>query len=310
MIGRGRNLAVEREVLRLEVRSEQALRLDRYIIENLPWRSRSRVQALIRSGHIRVNGHVAKPSQRMRYGDLIELHLSSGTGVPDYEERELPALYEDEWILVLDKPAGLLVHPVGRHVYDTLINYLHHRYHGRRSEEGEDIVPRLCHRLDRDTTGVLVVAKDAWVHRDVSFQFESRAVDKRYLAIVEGLFPADHARLDRPLGEGRDLQEALAAGRLRPALTEVELLERGENVSLLSCVPRTGRQNQIRVHLAAAGFPILGDTRYGAAPGRAPRYYLHSERVAFWHPRLKARLEVHAPAPTEFREVSRATDSE
>ena len=311
MIGRGRNLSEERSQLALVVRTGESQRLDNFLVNNLAWKSRSRLQNLIREGRVTVNGEKTKASRRVRLDDVVEIRLSKGLGLPDdYSERKLDIIYEDEWLVAVNKPPGMLVHPVGRHVYDTLINYLHHRYHSPASE-GEEIVPKLCHRLDRDTTGVVIVGKKTYVHREVQRQFEKRQVSKTYLALANGHFPPDHDEIDIPIGEGRCLQSALEHGVLRKSRTLVTVLETYEDCSLLRCVPCTGRQNQIRVHLAALGHPIVGDERYdGDSPGERPgrkswplRYLLHSESIRFWHPRLKQNLELRAPVPPDFQEL-------
>ena len=311
MIGRGRNLSKERSQLALVVRTGEPQRLDNFLVNNLAWKSRSRLQNLIREGRVTVNGEKTKASRRVRLDDVVEIRLSNGLGLPDdYSERKLDIIYEDEWLVAVNKPPGMLVHPVGRHVYDTLINYLHHRYHSPASE-GEEIVPKLCHRLDRDTTGVVIVGKKAYVHREVQRQFEKRQVSKTYLALANGHFPPAHAEIDIPIGEGRCLQSALEHVVLRKSRTLVTVLETYEDCSLLRCVPCTGRQNQIRVHLAALGHPIVGDERYGGdSPGERPgrkswplRYLLHSESIRFWHPRLKQNLELRAPVPPDFQEL-------
>ena len=311
MIGRGRNLSEERSQLALVVRAGESQRLDNFLVNNLAWKSRSRLQNLIREGRVTVNGEKTKASRRVRLDDVVEIRLSNGLGLPDdYSERKLDIIYEDEWLVAVNKPPGMLVHPVGRHVYDTLINYLHHRYHSPASE-GEEIVPKLCHRLDRDTTGVVIVGKKPYVHREVQRQFEKRQVSKTYLALANGHFPPDRGEIDIPIGEGRCLQSALEHEVLRKSRTLVTVLETYEDCSLLRCVPCTGRQNQIRVHLAALGHPIAGDEKYGGdSPGERPgrkswplRYLLHSESIRFWHPRLKQNLELRAPVPPDFQEL-------
>lgn len=318
MIGRGRDLSARRDVIRLQVRSTRPCRLDHYLLESLAWKSRTRIQKLIRDGTIRVNGDVTKPGRRVQPGDEITLNLSSGTGRPeDYEERHLEILYEDPWLVAVNKPPGMLVHPVGRHVYDTLINYLHARYHDPREEDaasgsGPALVPRLCHRLDRDTTGLVIVGLDAWVHREVSYQFENRLVSKGYLALVRGRYPLDEERIDRPIGEGRCLRSALDHPVLKPSRTDVRVVRRYETHSLLYCRPLTGRQNQIRVHLAARGFPVAGDRQFGddpPAPGFPDRHLLHSERLRVRHPRLKTWLELRAPPPADLTAVLRRLDA-
>ena len=198
MIGRGRNLSEERSQLALVVRTGESQRLDNFLVNNLAWKSRSRLQNLIRKGRVTVNGEKTKASRRVRLDDVVEIRLSNGLGLPDdYSERKLDIIYEDEWLVAVNKPPGMLVHPVGRHVYDTLINYLHHRYHSPASE-GEEIVPKLCHRLDRDTTGVVIVGKKPYVHREVQRQFEKRQVSKTYLALANGHFPPDRGEIDIP----------------------------------------------------------------------------------------------------------------
>lgn len=311
MIGRGRNLSEERSQLALVVRTGESQRLDNFLVNNLAWKSRSRLQNLIREGRVTVNGEKTKASRRVRLDDVVEIRLSNGLGLPDdYSERKLDIIYEDEWLVAVNKPPGMLVHPVGRHVYDTLINYLHHRYHSPASE-GEEIVPKLCHRLDRDTTGVVIVGKKPYVHREVQRQFEKRQVSKTYLALANGHFPPDRGEIDIPIGEGRCLQSAIEHEVLRKSRTLVTVLGTYEDCSLLRCVPCTGRQNQIRVHLAALGHPIAGDEKYGGdSPGERPgrkswplRYLLHSESIRFWHPRLKQNLELRAPVPPDFQEL-------
>ena len=225
--------------------------------------------------------------------------------------------YEDEdaWLLALNKPPDLLVHPVGRHVYDTLINYLHFHYRDVMAAKGADashreasrrglVHLRLCHRIDKDTTGVLLVGKDTYVHRSVQRQFEDRLVSKRYLALTLGRVPTDLDIIDRPLAEGRSLEECLGGADQKPSRTSVRVLEtfehNGESFSWVAASPLTGRQNQIRLHLAAIGHPIVGDERFGAGapPAEFPeRFILHAQRLTFYHPRLKSQVVLEAPLP-------------
>ena len=312
MSWKGRNLAVKHDRMAVAVKSHQPMRVDRYLTSALGWRSRSRVQTLIRTGRVLVNGERSKPARRVRQGDEIVVELSEGTGVPrDYAARELEILYEDPWLVAVNKPPGMLVHPVGRHVYDTLINYLHHRYRSAPGAEdgardGDDVVPRLCHRIDRDTTGVLLVAKDALVHKQIMRQFEERHVDKEYICLAHGRYPVAEDVVSIPLGEGRCLESCLRHPSLKPSRTRVRVLHHLDGVSLLACTPHTGRQNQIRVHLAAVGHPIVGDERYGgspAPPGYPERFLLHSRRLCFYHEPLKSRVELIAPLPEDFRRL-------
>jgi 23S rRNA-/tRNA-specific pseudouridylate synthase len=401
MIGRGRDLSLPRDRMELTVKAHGPVRLDLYLREALVWKSRGRIQALIRAGQIQVNGAQAKPSQGVRGGDRIQVNLSMGTGMPvDYADREVSIIYEDSWLVAVDKPPGLLVHPVGRHVYDTLMNYLHYRYHGKqelriadcglriggrliekseggsgkaeveepdpqlgicgtsitvghptqhpeteevdkpskilgtsssgrnpqsairnpksgaqpapgsryRSRIDERLTIRLCHRIDKDTTGIVLVGKEGYVHKRVQWQFQTRRVSKEYLTLAAGFIPDDLDEIAMPIGEGGNLAEALAPP-LKPARTTIRCLERfrgpAGDFTLVLARPVTGRQNQIRVHLAAAGFPIAGDVRYGgpAVPGFPDRYLLHARWIRFFHPRLKTFVELSAPPPADFREL-------
>lgn len=307
MIGRGRDLSLIRDRITFAVKSDSPLRLDQYLMKTLDWKSRTRIQTLIQGGHVKVNEEATKPSRRVRGGDVVTVELSRGVDrAHDYGELTVETLYEDRWLVAVNKPPGLLVHPVGRHVYDTLMNYMHHDYQGQKTEDGERIVPRLCHRIDRDTTGVLVVGKDPHVHRQVQYQFENRLVHKEYLALVEGRYPLVTGSIEIPIGEGRCLRSCLEHRLLKPSCTRVRRVQRFPRYTLLACTPLTGRQNQIRVHLAASGFPIVGDERYGhgkAPTGFPERFLLHSRRLRFYHPRWKTLLELTAPLPEDFREL-------
>jgi 23S rRNA pseudouridine1911/1915/1917 synthase len=306
VIGRGRNLSEAREEMVFAVKSARPVRLDQYLREALAWRSRTRIQQLIRAGRVSVNGRPAKPAASVRSGDRVAVRVSLGTGVPaDYGERELDVLYEDPWLLVLNKPPGMLVHPVGRHVYDTLMNYLHYRYR-EAMESGKNAHIHLCHRIDRDTSGALVVAKDRYVHAVVQKEFQSRRVSKSYLTLARGRIPAGLERIDRPLREGRSLAAAIEGPEVKPSLTRIEVLERfaagGEEYTWLAASPVTGRTNQIRIHLASIGHPLPGDRRFGGGPppeGFPQRFILHARRIRFHHPRLKSDIEIEAPLPAD-----------
>lgn len=290
----------------IAVRGPSAERLDRHVSSALSWKSRARVQQLIDQGRVTVNGVPAKASRKVRPGDRIVVDLSGeGANPPEYSRLRLEILYEDPWLVAVDKPPGMLVHPVGPHVYDTLLNYLHHRYRGQTFPDGEPVRPRLCHRIDKETTGVVLVGKDTYVHNALRAQFEGRRISKEYVALVRGRYGGD-GEIDIPIGEGGDLASSLDHRCRKPSRTVVRALRRYRDATLLSCVPATGRQNQIRIHLAAVGHPIVGDERFGSNspdPGFPERYLLHSRRLAFHHPREKLRVELEAPLPRDFAEL-------
>ena len=308
MIGRGRNLSEARDEIVLPVRAGQPTRLDVFLRESLSWKSRTRIQNLIRSGYVSLNLNTVaheqalKPSTVVRAGDEVTVRLSRGTVIPDYSLWRIDILYEDPFILGINKPPGTLVHPVGRHVYDTLMNYLHYRY-GDAMEQCPDFHLRLCHRIDKDTTGVLLVGKDNYVHRSVQRQLEERTMSKEYYALVIGHVSGDLREIDRPIAEGRDLNTALNGENLKRSRTLIRVVRRFRDHTLVSASPVTGRQNQIRVHLASVGHPLVGDERYDGPPapeGFPRRFNLHARRLRFYHPRLKSWVALQAPLPHDL----------
>ena len=201
--------------------------------------------------------------------------------IPDYSLWRIDILYEDPFILGINKPPGTLVHPVGRHVYDTLMNYLHYRYRDA-MEQCPDFHLRLCHRIDKDTTGVLLVGKDNYVHRSVQRQLEERTMSKEYYALVIGHVSGDLREIDRPIAEGRDLNTALNGENLKRSRTLIRVVRRFRDHTLVSASPVTGRQNQIRVHLASVGHSLVGDERYDGppAPDIRGRLFLRSRSIS------------------------------
>ncbi|MCA8962455.1 MAG: RluA family pseudouridine synthase [Planctomycetes bacterium] len=309
----GRDLSLAHDRIEFRVRESAADRLDRYLLERLGWKSRNKVQRLIQHGRVTVNGERSKPARRVQRGDVVRIVLDPG-GEPNGSEDTPPPtiLYEDPFLVAVDKPPHVLVHPVGRTVSGTIINRLHARYretgeHGRRR-----VVPKLCHRLDRETSGVLLIAKCDVARQRLSDDFENGRVEKQYLAITEGApmsteFTIDvpiAAHLDREAGRGNRLARADSAGK--SAETRFELLRTEGAIALLRCAPLTGRQNQIRVHLAHAGHPILGDVGYGSDPASVPgipfpgRALLHSSALQFRHPIWGHRILLRAPFPPDF----------
>lgn len=303
MTSEAKDFSSAKDRLEITVRGLTSDRLDRYLSAILEWKSRVRVQQLIEAGRVAVNGLPAKPSKKIRAGDRIVVDLSGETpSPPDYSKTQLKIVYEDPWLVAVDKPPDMLVHPVGSHVYDTLLNYLHHRYRGLSFPDGEPVRPRLCHRIDKDTTGIVLAGKDTYVHAAVRNQFEARQVSKEYLTLVRGRC-GDIGEIRIPIGEGSDLETSLHHRSLKPSRTFVKVLARYRDYTLLSCIPATGRQNQIRIHLAAVGHPVVGDERFGSNspdPGFPQRYLLHSRRLSFYHPREKCRVELEAPLPPDF----------
>ena len=278
--------------------------------------SRSRLQSLIREGSLRLNGEpVLDPGRKVREGDLAELNVPDATPArPAGEAIPLTILHEDGDVIVIDKPAGLVVHPGAGNGDGTLVNALIHHCGGSLSGIGGVRRPGIVHRLDKGTSGVMVVAKNDAAHQELARQFHDREVDKEYVALVWGTVH-NRKRIDIPIGRDPVHREKIStrARRARSAVTRVTWARALPGVTLIRVAIATGRTHQIRVHLNAIGHPIVGDALYGGvhkrvandirAVQRLTRPFLHAERLAFTHPRTGERMAFEAPLPDDLHTV-------
>ncbi|MGB8464199.1 MAG: RluA family pseudouridine synthase [Terrimicrobiaceae bacterium] len=279
-------------------------RLDRCLAACLPAISRSRIQAVIRSGGVLLNGAPAKASEIVRAGDgiLWREPLPMRCESADAQEMPLEILFEDDFLAVLAKPAGMVVHPGPGHKGGTLVSGLLHHF-GSLSQIGGVERPGIVHRLDKETSGCLVVAKTDAAHRSLAAQFAGREVGKRYLALVSGTPRQPSGVVDAPIARHpvhRKKMTVSAVGRGRDAVTAYRVLASAAGVSLIECRPRTGRTHQIRVHLKHLGCPVLGDPLYGRR-GSFSRHMLHAWKLEFRHPVDGRLLAFEATPPPEFR---------
>ena len=296
-------------MIRLAAGPEDAgKRLDHLLQERLPEFSRSRVQSWIKSGRVRVGGAPARSSQAVRPGDSIEVEPAEPpplTAAP--EEIPLVVLYEDPDVVAIDKPAGMVVH-AGAGVHSgTLVNALLHRFRALSGVGGAQR-PGIVHRLDRFTSGVLLVAKNDFAHQVLAAQFSGRRVEKVYLALVHGVLKEQSGRIERPIARDPVHRTRMTA-RLkqgRAAWTEYRVLRQFERLAFLEARIGTGRTHQIRVHLSSIGHPVVGDTLYGA-PAKIEgypslgRYFLHAHRIRFRQPRTEEEITVESPLPAELQ---------
>jgi 23S rRNA pseudouridine1911/1915/1917 synthase len=218
------------------------------------------------------------------------------------EARVVPVLYEDEWLLVVDKPAGMPVHPSRGHSSGTLV----HALLGHGLAGGEEFRPGVVHRLDKDTTGLLVVAKSADVHRRLVAMMRRRTIDRRYLALVHGSFAGESGTIEAPVGRDPDRRKSMAIGGIsaREARTHFQVVERFGDFTLVEVRLETGRTHQIRVHFLAIGHPVAGDPTYGRRDALGVgRQFLHSHHLSFEHPVTGAEIDVEAPLPADLEEV-------
>ena len=288
-------------------------RLDQYLAAQLPALSRSRIQELIRAGHAQSDGQSARqPARRLKGGERLRLEVVERPPLEASPEAiPLDIVYEDAELAVVNKPAGLVVHAGAGHRRGTLVNALLHRF-GKLSGVGGATRPGLVHRLDKTTSGLLVVAKNDEAHERLAGQFRARTVEKRYLALVHGRPARAQGRIALPVARDKRRPTRMTARRAegRAAATDYRVLASAGGLSLVEAFLRTGRTHQLRVHFSALGHPIAGDTLYGAPrqarQGNAAlpllnRIFLHAERLRFQHPRTGKPVEFHAPLPAELR---------
>jgi 23S rRNA pseudouridine1911/1915/1917 synthase len=284
------------------VTPEQAgQRLDKFLGTEASDFSRVRLQGFIRDGHALVNQVAAKPSYPLRAGDIIVFEIPQETIPSPLAAQHIPIdiLFEDETLIVLNKPAGLVVHPGAGNREGTLANGLLYHCGGLEIVGGEGR-PGIVHRLDRETSGCLVVAKTEAAHNSLSAQFAAREVEKSYLALVDGTPRMPHGKIDAAIGRHPVHRQKMAVvDRGRDALTHYRVLASYEGKALIECRPRTGRTHQIRVHLKHLGHPVTGDPQYGRR-GSHERHFLHAWKLAFKHPLTGKRVHYAATLSPDF----------
>lgn len=278
-------------------------RLDRVVAIERPQLSRSRWQALIALGAVLINGAPARASQPLNSGDTIQIAPPDAPVRSPLEPVNLPLdiLFEDSDLLVLNKAAGMVVHPGAGTDANTLVHALLYHCHDLSGIGGVER-PGIVHRLDKETSGCLVVAKNDLTHRHLAAQFAGREVAKVYLAVVKGIPHRPWGTLKGAIGRHPYHRQRMAVkegGDAREATTEYTVLARGEGMSLIECHPKTGRTHQIRVHLQHLGHPLLGDPVYGNRLGW-PRHLLHAWKLSFTHPADGRLLHFTAPIPDDF----------
>ncbi|HWY39993.1 MAG TPA: RluA family pseudouridine synthase [Chthoniobacterales bacterium] len=283
------------------------LRLDQFLARELSKFSRSRIQALIRSLNVTLNGSPARPRDLVRAGDRIEVNEPPPEKI-DIRPEAIPldVLYEDDELIVINKPAGLVVHPGAGQREHTLVNALLHRF-PKLSGIGGKQRPGIVHRLDKETSGCLVVAKTDEAHRRLSAQFAERTVEKVYLALVAGKLRKSAGTIEEKIGRHPVHRQrmSVASRRGRAAKTAYRVLNSSTEMSLVECRLHSGRTHQIRVHLHHLGHPVLGDKVYGGKLARAfPRQLLHAWKLAFEHPRTGEWKKFEAPAPPDFQRAA------
>lgn len=306
----------------IDVRLEAAhagWRLDRALAAAVPTLSRERLKALIRSGAVEAQGAAVRdPALKVKGGEALRVAVPEPAPARN-EAQDIPLtiLFEDEHLLVLDKPAGLVVHPAAGNLDGTLVNALLHHCAGRLSGIGGVARPGIVHRIDKDTSGLLVVAKTDVAHEGLAKQFAAHSIDRRYLAIVSGVPRTPGGVIDAPLARSAANRKKIAiveANRGKRAVTHWKRLEAFRDAALVACRLETGRTHQVRVHMASIGHALLGDPVYGRS-GKTHgkllkelgfhRQALHAAELGFTHPVTKNRLSFSSPMPPDMQELKR-----
>jgi 23S rRNA pseudouridine1911/1915/1917 synthase len=279
------------------------VRLDKYLAQALPQFSRAYLQRLIEQGYIQVNGQETKASQRLTKSDRITVELRPSPGRPLPEPIALVVIYEDAEIMVIDKPAGLTVHPAPGHPSHTLVNAL--LAHCPGLTMNNDLTrPGIVHRLDKDTSGLIVIAKNDSAREYLVAQFKSRTVNKRYLVLVKGSLSPQQGIIEAPIGRDPHHRRRMAVVEAgKQAITKYQVREYVDDYTLVEVSPLTGRTHQIRVHLAAIGYPVVGDPTYGIKSPHLDRQFVHAYRLGFRLPSTKQYQEFTSPLPADLKQA-------
>jgi 23S rRNA pseudouridine1911/1915/1917 synthase len=300
---------MNQKAYRFEVRSSEEIRIDRYLSDQLTDTSRSRIKKLIDDGYVTLDGiTVEKAGIKIKKGQIVTIVVPDD-GVDSLVPEDLPLdiLFEDDRVIVLNKPAGMVVHPGAGNPSGTLVNALLAHYPPIRNV-GESDRPGVVHRLDKETSGVLIFAKAEKAYKELVKQFKSRDLWKIYLALVDGHPPTPTGRIEAPITRDPNIRTRMTAGlrgQGKPAISEYYTIEQFNDHTLLEVHPVTGRTHQIRVHLSYLGVPVVGDTTYGRRKPsiQMPGFFLHAKKLSIKLPGDRAERSFEAPLPGELERI-------
>ncbi len=285
-------------------------RIDRYLTEMLPEQSRSFFQKLIRDDFVMVNHIIAKVNYRLKTGDLIEIDIPDAVPTEIVPENiPLDILYEDDDLLIVNKPKGMVVHPAVGHSTGTLVNAIMYHCQGNLSGINGEIRPGIVHRIDKDTTGSLIICKNDEAHRNIAEQIKEHSVTRRYVGVVAGTFSEESGTVEGAIGRHPNDRKRMTINEKngKPAVTHYRVLQTLKGASFMEFELETGRTHQIRVHMASISHPLLGDTVYGNSknPYKLQGQALHARTIGFIHPTTGEYIEVSAPIPEYMTELVR-----
>ncbi len=297
----------------LEITENQAgERIDRFLADSQDL-TRSFLQKILKEGEVIVNGKSVKANYKLRKGDRIEFEIPEAVE-PDIVAEDIPLsiLYEDTDVLVVDKPKGMVVHPAAGHYSRTLVNAVMYHCKGELSGINGVLRPGIVHRIDRDTTGSIIICKNDMAHNEIARQLKEHSINRRYRAIVTGVLKDEEGTIKGAIGrDKKDRKKMAITADGKPAVTHYRVLQRFKHYTYVECVLETGRTHQIRVHMASIGHPLLGDEVYGR---RSDKYKcegqcLHAMTLGFHHPRTGEYIEVNAPLPPYFEHLLAVLES-
>ncbi len=287
--------------MKIVVDSNDNLRIDKYLANNTDY-SRETISKMLNDNYILVNEQKVKGSYKVKNGDLISIK-EGYIKETDIKPQQMPLniIYEDSYLMVIDKPSGLVVHPGNGNINNTLVNGLMY-YTNNLSDIGEVSRPGIVHRLDKDTSGLMLVAKDNKCHELLADDFKHKRIHREYVALLDGVFPQQKAIIDAPIGRSKEnFQKMAVISGGKHAVTHVEVIKKYQKYTLVRLVLETGRTHQIRVHMAYIGYPIHNDPVYNRKNSDSFGQFLHSEYLKFSHPITKEILEFHSKLPEEFQ---------
>ena len=287
--------------------AKEKMRIDKYLIKITEY-SRSKIQRMIESKAILVNQKSVKNSYQLSVGDEIDIDEKYTEEINIAEENiNLDIYYEDDYLLVVNKPSGMVVHPANGNYQKTLVNALMYHCNNHLSSIGGSVRPGIVHRIDKDTSGLLLVAKTDEVHNDLAKQISEKTVLRKYIALVHGIITENTATIDAPIGRDPNNRKKMAVteNNSKEAITHIKVLERYKKATLIECVLETGRTHQIRVHLNYIGHPVVNDPVYGFKKLDDIEFgqMLHAQTIGFIHPITKKYLEFTADVPQKFKEI-------
>jgi len=291
-----------------EIQEDQQMRLDKYLAEQFPEQTRSYLQKLIKDGEVTVNGKSVKTGYQLSKGDEVCVNIPEPKELDvEPQKMDLDIVYEDDDVILINKPKGMVVHPAPGHISDTLVNGLLYHCKGKLSGINGIARPGIVHRIDRDTTGILIVCKNDMSHNSIAAQLKEHSINRRYRALVHGNLKEDTGTVEGPIGRHPIDRKKMSINEKngKPAVTHYTVLERFGNYTLIECKLETGRTHQIRVHMTSIGHPLVGDDVYGPAkcPFKLQGQCLHAMVLGFVHPRTGEYMEFSADLPEYFENL-------